>query len=81
MKIFFLFFFFLAPVVSYSLTLSADTVWEGKIIVHEDIVVPEHVTLTVRHGTMVKVSPAESSKIDPEYASPLTEITVYRDAY
>ncbi|WP_306536066.1 right-handed parallel beta-helix repeat-containing protein [Geobacter sp.] len=56
--------------------LTADTVWQGSVTVAEDLLVPEGVTLTVRAGTAVTVAAAESTKTDPEYLSPLTEITV-----
>ena len=56
--------------------LKADTVWSGKVAVSDDILVPPGVTLTVMPGTTVTVSAAESTKTDPEYISPLTEITI-----
>jgi len=59
-----------------ALTLTRDTVWSGEVFLQEDILVPRGVTLTIRPGTRIKVSPAESTKTDPEYVSPLTEITV-----
>ena len=56
--------------------ITTDTVWQNEVTVAEDILVPTGVTLTVRPGTVIKVSPAESTKTDPEFISPLTEITV-----
>ncbi len=56
--------------------IAADTIWQNEVTVTEDILVPPGVTLTVRPGTVVKVSPADSTKTDPEFLSPLTEITV-----
>src|SRR5574340_386411 len=53
-----------------------DTVWQGEVRVIEDILVPEGVTLTIRPGTSIKVVSAESTKTDPEYMSPLTEVTI-----
>lgn len=53
-----------------------DTVWQGEVRVTEDILVPEGVTLTIRPGTSIKVVSAESTKTDPEYMSPLTEVTI-----
>ncbi len=41
-----------------------------------DVLVPEGVVLTILPGTTIHVSPSESTKTDPEYMSPLTEITV-----
>lgn len=57
--------------------LLEDTVWEGEILVEENIVVPQEITLTVRPGTQVRVIPADSTRTDPEYMSSLTEITVH----
>ena len=56
--------------------LTSDTVWQGSVTVEEDILIPEGVTLTVWAGTVVTVVAAESTKTDPEYLSPHTEITV-----
>lgn len=56
--------------------IATDTVWQNEVSVTEDTLVPQGVTLTVRPGTVIKVSPAESTKTDPEFISPLTEITV-----
>lgn len=57
-------------------TLTADTVWQGNIHLTDDVLVPPGITLTVQEGTVVTVSPAESTKIDPEYLSHQTEILV-----
>ena len=56
--------------------LTVDTVWKGEITLTEDILVPAGVTLTIAPGTVIRVSGAESSKTDPEYLSPLVELTV-----
>lgn len=56
--------------------LTANTVWEKEITLTEDTLVPPGVTLSVRPGTVIKVSPAETTKTDPEFISPLVEITV-----
>ncbi|WP_041973768.1 right-handed parallel beta-helix repeat-containing protein [Geobacter sp. OR-1] len=56
--------------------LTEDTVWSGDINVYDDIVVPKGVVLTVQPGTKVRFSQAESTKTDPEYISPLTELTI-----
>lgn len=64
------------PSVSQALTLTKDTLWQGEITLNEDVLVPKGITLTVRPATKVRVAAAESTKTDPEYQSPLTEITV-----
>lgn len=56
--------------------LTADTVWQGQVHLTDDVLVPAGITLTVKEGTIVTVSPAESTKIDPEYLSHQTEILV-----
>ena len=56
--------------------LAGNTVWQGEVVLKEDLLVPRGVTLTVRAGTVVKVLASESTKTDPEFLSPLTEITV-----
>lgn len=65
-----------SPFISHALTLEKDTVWQGQVKISEDILVPKGLTLTIRPGTSVKVAVAESTKTDPEYMSPLTEITI-----
>lgn len=61
---------------AHAAVITANTVWQNEITVTEDILVPQGVTLTVRPGTVIKVSPAETTKTDPEFISPLAEITV-----
>jgi nitrous oxidase accessory protein NosD len=56
--------------------LTVDTVWQGDVTLADDLVVPAGRTLTLRAGTVVHVQGAESTKIDPEYLSPLTELTI-----
>jgi nitrous oxidase accessory protein NosD len=56
--------------------LTVDTVWSGSISLEEDILIPAGVTLTIAPGTIVSIAEAESTKTDPEYLSPLVEITV-----
>jgi len=56
--------------------LTADTVWQGQVHLTDDLLVPTGITLTVQPGTVITVSPAESTKIDPEFLSHQTEILV-----
>ncbi len=56
--------------------LTADTVWKGTVTLSEDILVPKGVTLIIRPGTFIKVALSDSTKTDPEYISPLIELTV-----
>ena len=66
----------LAPFTAGAAVITADTVWQGEVKVSEDVLVPKGITLTIRPGTKIKVTAAESTKTDPEYLSPLTEITI-----
>jgi hypothetical protein len=59
-----------------SKVLTSNTVWKGEVSVSEDVLIPEGVTLTIMPGTVIKVTSSESTKTDPEYLSPMTEITV-----
>jgi len=56
--------------------LTVDTEWSGEVELNEDLLIPSGITLTIAAGTIIKIVPAESTKTDPEYLSPLTEITV-----
>lgn len=66
----------LFPTFAAAGAITRDTVWQGEVALQDDILVPAGVTLTIRPGTVVRVATAESTKTDPEYMSPLTEITV-----
>jgi len=66
----------LMPARAMCTVLTADTLWSGEVVVDQDILVPAGVTLTISPGAVIRVSPSESTKTDPEYMSPLTEITV-----
>ena len=66
----------LFPAFTGGEVLTSDTVWSEEILVSDDIVVPEGITLTVLAETVVRVLPSDSTKIDPEYVSLRTEITI-----
>jgi parallel beta-helix repeat protein len=68
--------FILNPVTVSGKILVSDTIWRGEVSVSEDVLVPEGVTLTITPGTVIKVTSPESTKTDPEYLSPMTEITI-----
>ena len=53
-----------------------DTVWEGEVLLEENILVPQGINLTVKGNTLVNVKSADSTRTDPEYMSSLTEIIV-----
>jgi parallel beta-helix repeat protein len=59
-----------------SKVLKSDTTWSGEISVDQDILVPEGITLTVLPGTVIRIMTSESTKTEPEFLSPQTEITV-----
>jgi len=68
--------FCLLPSAARGSILLADAVWEGEVLVEDNILVPPGVTLTVSAGTVINIIPADNTKTDPEYMSSLTEITV-----
>lgn len=65
-----------APAFATAMVITKNTVWQGEVVLTDDVLVPDNVSLTIKAGTVIKVVPAESTKTDPEYSSPLTEITV-----
>ncbi|HZV82346.1 MAG TPA: right-handed parallel beta-helix repeat-containing protein, partial [Geobacteraceae bacterium] len=66
----------ISPSPAKAAVLTVDTVWKDEVTLSEDVLVPAGVTLTLRPGTIVRVVAAESTKTDPEFISPLTEISV-----
>lgn len=64
------------PLPRISGVLKGDTVLGGDVVLAGDLLIPEGCTLTVDPGTTILVQPAENTKIDPEFLSPLTEILV-----
>ncbi len=76
-KLFIFFFIVSFPAIGFAgKVLNEDTVYSGDIVLTEDILVPEGVTLTVMPGTSLNVRPSDGTKTEPEYLSSLTEITV-----
>ena len=71
-----LIFVFLPNSPAKAAVLTKDTIWQGNLVVNEDVLVPSGITLTVLAGTRITVQAAENTKTDPEYLSPLTEITI-----
>lgn len=67
---------FLLHSPSQAAVLTTDTVWQGNVILKEDVLVPSGITLTLLAGTRITVLGAENTKTDPEYLSPLTELTI-----
>lgn len=67
---------FCFPFASAGKTITEDTVWSGEVILEDDILVPEGISLTVLPGTMINIIPSDRTKTDPEYFSSMTEITV-----
>jgi len=61
---------------AYSKVLKSDTAWSGEVTLDQDVIVPKGVTLTILPGTVIRVIPSESTKTEPEFLSPFTEITV-----
>jgi parallel beta-helix repeat protein len=56
--------------------LQEDRVIDGEVVLAADLLVPVGRTLTLRPGTTVYVQPNPSTKIDPEWLSPETELLV-----
>lgn len=57
-------------------TLTADAVWSGVVNLEEDLLIVKGVTLTIKPGTKVVVYHTDSTKTDPQFWNPDTEIAV-----
>lgn len=66
----------LLPPLAWSAFIPEDTVWSGERLISEDLLVPPGVTLTIRAGSTIVVTRADTTKTDPEFLSPLHEIMV-----
>lgn len=55
---------------------SGRLVWEGTVVMRDDLLILAGGELIIRPGTQVRVVPAEGTKIDPEYLSSLTELLI-----
>ncbi len=56
--------------------LQEDRVIDGEVVLAADLLVPVGRTLTLRPGAIVYVQPNPSTKIDPEWLSPETELLI-----
>ena len=56
--------------------ISGSTSWKGDVLVTSGVLVEKGAALTIAPGTTVRVKTAVTSKTDPEFLSPFTEITV-----
>jgi len=61
---------------SWGGVISVDTTWMGEVYVDDDIRVLPGVTLTIAPGARVKFAQALSTKTEPAYWSPETELSV-----
>nr|MDH3998488.1 right-handed parallel beta-helix repeat-containing protein [Desulfuromonadales bacterium] len=63
-------------VKEYAGVYPGQTVWQGRVTMLKDVLIPAGAHLIIRPGTEITVFPAEGTKIDPEYLSSLTELLV-----
>ena len=61
---------------SFSGYLKEDTVWQWRVLLDDDLIIPAGRTLTIRAGTVVYIRPSKSTKIEPEWLSSHTELQV-----
>jgi len=64
------------PTPEFAGAYAGQLVWEGTVVMRDDVLILAGGELVIRPGTQVRVVPAEGTKIDPEYLSPLTELLV-----
>lgn len=60
----------------YAGAYNEELVWSGTVTMAGDVLILAGGSLTIQAGTQINVVPAEGTKIDPEYLSPLTELLV-----
>lgn len=56
--------------------LTTNTVWDGNVVVEKDLLIPENITLSVMAGTKIFIEKSESSRTEPIFLLPETEIMV-----
>jgi len=66
-----------APRQEISGTLSGEMTLAGELELAGDLRIPRGSRVQIAPGTTIWVRPSESTKIDPEYLSPFTEILVH----
>jgi len=64
------------PRLSQAALIDHDTTWSGEVVMQEDFLVLPGATLTIAPGTVIHVEASENTKTEPEFLSPLTELTV-----
>lgn len=64
------------PRPSQAALIDRDTTWSGEVVMQEDVLVLPGATLTISPGTVIHVEASENTKTEPEFLSPLTELTV-----
>ncbi|AMV72409.1 hypothetical protein JCM30471_09260 [Desulfuromonas carbonis] len=62
--------------VEVSGVLTGTLHWQGEIHLVGDVLIPAGSHLTIASGTTVRVTPAEATRIDPEFLSSGTELLV-----
>jgi hypothetical protein len=57
-------------------TMARDEIWEGRVEITDDFLIPAGRTLRIRAGTTVLVQRADTSRTEPEFLSNSTEFLV-----
>ena len=65
-----------ARALEVSGVLAGDQHWSGEVQLTGDVLIPAGSHLTIAPGTTVRVTPAEGTRIDPEFLSSGTELLV-----
>ncbi len=61
--------------------LREDTLWQGEVLMLDDVLVPRGRTLTILPGTRIRVQSAGSTKLEPLFLSTATELLVRGEIY
>lgn len=65
------------PAVTLGAVVTEDMTLSGEILIAEDVLIPEGVTLTLLSGAQVLIVPSEGTRTDPQFLSTGTEIMVH----
>ena len=63
--------------VELGAVITEDTTLSGQVLITEDLLIPEGVTLTLQSGTEVIIVPSEGTRTDPQFLTTRTEVMVH----
>ncbi|MCX7770629.1 MAG: right-handed parallel beta-helix repeat-containing protein [Proteobacteria bacterium] len=65
----------------YGGILNKNTIWKGTITIEKDLLIPQNVELKIEKGTKILLKRSESTRTEPIFLQPETEILVRGKLY